>query len=193
MRKSFETEHQLKMAIRDCLARNPLTSVLRLQADLQSRGFKTANGNPLDWRYVSKMVHKVSREGAIGMDQQKIQERLLVTKERYRLVVEKLWHIIDYKWEYLEQEGLYPPKTDEMIKAMNTLLKLDLAILKAEMDAGIFERKLGTVDVNMKRATPLEPEQLALVSEAFARWGLDLSALPQRPKQVKALNAGNPE
>ena len=179
------------MAIRDILARNPLSSVVRMQADLKARGFRTADGNPLDWRYVSKIVRKVAREGAVAMDQQKIQERLLVTKERYRLVVEKLWHIIDYKWEYLEREGLYPPKTDEIIKAMNTLLKLDLAILKAEMDAGIFERKIGTLDVNVKRATPLEPEQLKLISDTFALWGMDISEAMQRPKQVQALNAGD--
>ena len=46
-------------------------------------------------------------------------------------MVERLWRIIDYRWEYLEKFGLYPPKTDEIIKAINTLMKLDLAILKA--------------------------------------------------------------
>jgi hypothetical protein len=107
VRKTAETEHQLKLAIRDILAYDPLTSVQKLQRDLKTRGFKTANDNPLDWHYVSKLVRKLSREGSVAVDQQKIQDRFAITKERYRVLVERLWRIIDYKWEYLEQFGLY--------------------------------------------------------------------------------------
>jgi hypothetical protein len=49
MKKSFEAEHQLKLAIRDIVVRNPMLSVHQLRRDLAERGFKTANGNPLDW------------------------------------------------------------------------------------------------------------------------------------------------
>jgi hypothetical protein len=175
------------MAIRDILARDPLTSVQKLQRDLKDRGFQTAAGNPLDWHYVSKIVRKLAREAAFAIDQQKIEERLAITKERYRLMVERLWRIIDYKWEYLEQFGLYPPKTDEVLKAINTLMKLDLAILKAEMDAGIFERKVGTLDVNMYRAQPLDPEVADRITDAFKRWGIDLSLPAQRPRLAQPI------
>src|ERR1700756_929061 len=114
MRKTAETEHQLKLAIRNILARDPLTSVQKLQRDLQKKGFQTAAGNPLDWHYVSKLVRNLAREAAFAVDEQKIGERLAITKESYRLMVERLWRIIDYKWEYLEQFGLYPPKTEEI-------------------------------------------------------------------------------
>jgi hypothetical protein len=186
VRKTTETEHQLKLAIRDILAHDPLTSVQKLQRDLKTRGFKTANDNTLDWHYVSKIVRKLSREASLAVDQQKIQDRLAITKERYRVLVERLWRIIDYKWEYLEQFGLYPPKTDEIIKAINTLVKLDLAILKAEMDAGIFERKLGSVDLNVYRAAPLDPEKAIQIAEAFKRWGIDLNLPTQRPKLIES-------
>jgi len=189
MRKTAETEHQLKLSIRNILARDPLTSVQKLQRDLQQKGFKTAAGNPLDWHYVSKLVRKLAREAAFAVDEQKIGERLAITKESYRLMVERLWRIIDYKWEYLEQFGLYPPKTDEIIKAINTLMKLDLAILKAEMDAGIFERKIGTVDVNMYRAAPIDPEQADAIIAAFKNWGIDLSTPLQRSQPVQTVNA----
>jgi hypothetical protein len=39
MRKSIEAEHQLKLAIRDIVARNPLVSVHRLREQLKERGF----------------------------------------------------------------------------------------------------------------------------------------------------------
>jgi hypothetical protein len=180
------------MAIRDILARDPLTSVQKLQRDLKDRGFQTAAGNTLDWHYVAKVVRKLGREAAFAVDQQKIQDRLAITKERYRLMVERLWRIIDYKWEYLEKFALYPPKTDEIIKAINTLMKLDLAILKAEMDAGIFERKLGTVDLNVYRSQPLDAETADRITDAFKRWGIDLSLPAQRPKVIQSFPSSGP-
>jgi hypothetical protein len=178
MKKSYEAEHQLKLAIRDIVVRNPLCSVHQLRRDLLDKGFKTANGNPLDWYYVAKVVRKLNREKALAVDQQKINERLGIMKENYRVVIEMLWRIIDYKFEYIEKYHLYPPKNDERIKAANTLIKLDLAILKAEMDAGIFDRKLGSVELNVYRAAPLDPEKAAAIAGAFRNWGIDLS-LPQ--------------
>jgi len=44
MRKTAEAEHQLKLAIRDVIARNPWVSVSALQRNLAERGFKTTNG-----------------------------------------------------------------------------------------------------------------------------------------------------
>jgi hypothetical protein len=44
--KTAEQEHQIKLAIRDVVARNPLISVVQLQSSLKERGFKTANGKP---------------------------------------------------------------------------------------------------------------------------------------------------
>jgi hypothetical protein len=52
-------------------------------------------------------------------------------------MVEVLWRIIEWKPEYLTIHNLYPPKNSVVIKAVDTLIKLDIAILKAEMDLGI--------------------------------------------------------
>ena len=62
------------------------------------------------------------------------------------------------------------PENDEIIRAVNTIVKLDLAILKAEMNAGMFERHLGTMDVNVYRSAPLDAEKSALIVQAFKRW-----------------------
>lgn len=189
MRKSTEQEHQISLAIRDVIARNPMISVLQLQAVLKERGFKTAEGNPLHWHYLAKLVRKLNREKVIAVDLQKVNERLAETKERYRVMVEMLWRIIDYRVEYLTQYLMGPPSHAEKISAANTLIKLDLAILKAEMDLGIFDRKLGTLDLNLYRATPLDPEKAAKIAEAFKRWGIDLNLTEQRPKPIQALPA----
>jgi hypothetical protein len=78
--KTAEQEHQVKLAIRNELARNPIISVVQLQNALKERGFQTAQGNPLDWRYVSKLVRKLNREKALAVDQQKVNERRLVPR-----------------------------------------------------------------------------------------------------------------
>jgi hypothetical protein len=84
------------------------------------------------------------------------------------------------------------PKNDEIIRAVNTVVKLDLAILKAEMDASIFDRKLGSVDLNIYRAAPLDPEKAEVIASAFKRWGIELT-LPtvERPKLVQPIPSGN--
>jgi hypothetical protein len=189
MRKSPEQEQQLKLAIRNEIARNPLVSVLHLQNALKERGFKTAEGNPLHWHYLAKLVRKLNREKALAVDTQKASERIAITKERYRLMVEVLWRIIDWKDEYLVQYHLYPPKPGEVIKAVDTLVKLDIAILKAEMDLGIFDRKLGSMDVNVYRAAPLQADKAQLIAGAFAAWGIQLSVPQERPKVIEQLPA----
>lgn len=75
MIKTAEQEQQLKLAIRNEVARNPLISVVQLQNALKERGFKTANGNPLDWVYISKLVRKLNREKAIAVETEKASER----------------------------------------------------------------------------------------------------------------------
>ena len=44
MHKTVEQEHQLKLAIRDIVVRNPLILVHQLRRNLAERNFKTANG-----------------------------------------------------------------------------------------------------------------------------------------------------
>jgi hypothetical protein len=84
------------------------------------------------------------------------------------------------------------PQTQDVIRAVNTIVKLDLAILKAEMDAGIFDRKLGSVDLNIYRAAPLDPEKAALIADVFKKWGIDLT-LPanERPKYIEPITPGD--
>jgi hypothetical protein len=190
MKKTAEQETRLKLAIRDIIVRNPLISGHQLCRELAELKFVTAQGNPLDWYYVAKVVRKLNREKALAVDTQKIGERLAITKERYRVIIEKLWKIIDWKEEYVK-EGIFLPKTDEIIKAANTIIKLDLAILKAEMDAGIFERKLGSVDMNVYRATQLPPEVAEKISGVFKAWGIDLSLSPERPKMIEPIPNGS--
>jgi hypothetical protein len=185
------SEESLKLAVRDIVGRNPLIAVRALQNELKERGFITAQGNPLDWQYVAKVVRKLNREKAVAVDTQKASERIAITKERYRLMVEVLWRIIDWKDEYVEKYRLMPPKPSDVINAVDTLIKLDIAILKCEMDLGIFDRKLGTMDLNVYRAVPLNPDKAKLIVGAFGAWGITLDVPVQRPNVIEQLPTAN--
>jgi hypothetical protein len=60
--RTAEQEQRLKLAIRDEIGKNPLTSVLQLQSTLKAKGFQTNDGNPLSWHYVAKLIRKLNRE-----------------------------------------------------------------------------------------------------------------------------------
>ena len=66
----------------------------------------------------------------MAVDPQKVNERLAVTKERYRVITDRLWKIIDWKIDYLLNDGIGMPGNDDIIRAANTIVNLDIAILK---------------------------------------------------------------
>jgi hypothetical protein len=73
------------------------------------------------------------------------------------------------------------PKYKDQIAAINTIIKWDIAILQAEMDAGIFERQLGTLEVE-KRSRPIDPEKKANIFSALERWGfIEANAVVVKP------------
>src|SRR6266436_3069539 len=107
MKKTAEQEVQIKLAVRDLIVRNPLISGHQLCRDLAEKGLKTSNGNALDWHYVAKLVRRCNREKALAVDQQKIGERLTITKERYRVIIEKLRYTAGTKNGSLNSRGTH--------------------------------------------------------------------------------------
>jgi hypothetical protein len=78
---------------------------------------------------------------------------------------------IAFYTEDLRKEGFPPPSYRDQIMALNAIIKLDLAILSAEMDAGIFKRHLGTIELEA-RSRPLADEQKQKMYDAFVNWGI---------------------
>lgn len=163
-------EEKIKLAIRDSIAIDPLISVLRLRDVLFDKGFRTASNKPLDWDFVSKLVRKINREAVVRVDRQKVTERLSESKERYRLVFDRLMRIAFYT-DDLKKEGMLPPSYKDQISALNSIVRLDVAIFNAEMDAGLFERHLGTLDVE-KRNKPIPKEVRDRIKQAMINWGM---------------------
>ena len=182
MKKSKVYEERIKNEIRDIVVINPMISTLQLQKTLFERGFKSSGGKELKWTYVAKLVNKITKENIAKVDRQKITERLAITKERYRMVFERLMKIAFYSKEF-EKMGMAPPSYRDQIAALNSIIKMDLAILNAEMDAGIFERHIGTLEVE-KRSKPLPKDAQAQIIQAMENWGI-IKEVKENGKELK--------
>lgn len=173
----FARESEIKRKVRIAIAKDPMISMPRLQAELQKQGITSANGTFVDRKFLAKMVRKISEEQRRHLDADRVEDRILETRERFNLVTQRLMKIAFWEFDYL-REGIPMPTAGEQIAALNSIMKLDLALLSAEMDAGIFRRELGEVGV-LHRAVPLPAEKKEEIMRTFAAWGIG-------PKQIEA-------
>lgn len=170
MKKSPLQEEKIKRAIRDILVVDPLISIAKLQDTLFEKGYKSANATVLDWRYLQKLKHKVHRTTVEQTDRAQVSGRVAEMKERYRLMLERLMRIVYYNDE-MKKEGFNPPSIREQINAINSIIRLDVMIFNSELDAGLFERHLGTLEVE-QRSKPLSLEQRISILKAFMNYGI---------------------
>lgn len=170
-------ESEVKRKIRMIVAKDPMISMSRLQIELQSAGLHASTGNVIDRKYLIKLLKKITQEQRRNLDEDRIEDRIVETRERFGIVMQRLMKIAFWEFNYL-REGIPMPSAGEQIAALNSIMKLDLALLSAEMDAGIFKRELGEVDV-MHRAAPLSLEKKQEIISTFQAWGIG-------PKHIEA-------
>jgi hypothetical protein len=166
-------EEEIRRFIRDQRAKDPIISVARLKAALEAhfeRGFSH--------KYVSKLADKVHKEALVQANRTKLDERLNITREKVRIASERLMQIIDWKPpEPLEDETLpeylkriRPPKTEDVIEAAKTFAMLEHALLKVELDCGLY--KDATTGPPIERTLAIIPDtHRENVMAAFSRWG----------------------
>lgn len=135
---------------------------------LWQKGLTNANAGPIDQTYVEKLMKKASKQASVAIDRAKVKERLALMRERFAATFDRLFKIAYWKWEYLS-EGITMPEPKDVIKALETISKMDLALLQTEMDAGIYERKLGTLTVN--HVETMDPQQLHPIINAMRNYG----------------------
>ena len=173
-------EEKIMRAVRDSIVIDPLISLRSLQDVLEKKGIKISN-----LHYLSKLIWKINKDLSTQVDRTEITSRIAQLKERQRIVADRLVRIAFYT-DDLKRDGLPPPSYRDQIMAMNAIIKLDLAILGAEMDMGIFERHIGTVGIEA-RSRPLLPEQKQRMFEALVNWGI----IPKENETTKNINNGD--
>ena len=168
---TLRNENEIIRAVREEIVVNPMISVSLLRQNLKERGIMTFNGNPIDPVYLGRLVRKIQRKAMSESDRARISDRLNNTRERFSVMTDRLMKIAFWKPEYIK-DGIWPPQTKDIVKALDTIQRMDLALLQAEMDSGVFERHLGSLDVNIARKRPIPDDKRDAIWQVFQNFGM---------------------
>lgn len=124
MARSPTYEIRIKREIRDAIAIDPIATVPELVERLNKR-----LDHSFDPRYIKKLRDKVSRQIIVESDRMQIEDRMRVTRENHRISRDALLGII---------HGGAAAK--DRVEAAKALVMLDLAVFKAEIETGMFQK-----------------------------------------------------
>lgn len=171
---SDATKQEHLELVRTALTIQPRASVIQIR-----KAIEEAKGISLNPHYILKLRNKVIEARKWRFNEAKILTRMAEYKEKADLAQSKLWKVI-----------MSPTATDKnKIAAATSLMRIEKDLLDAEMDAGIFERKLGEIGFTHK----LSEEQMAPILRAMNNYGivLDADIVDVTPKQIDAKRRGN--
>lgn len=160
-----EYEEKIRRAIRDAQAIDPIITIKSMQLMLEKKFNRS-----FDHRYVTKLLHKVGGEIRTAQERLKIEQRISGIKETNRLMRERLLKIVYWKPSD-SADGIKPPFQVDIIMAAEKIVALDIAMLKLEIDNGIYEAPLEIQTANF-RYEPLPPEVAQAMIESWRRGGL---------------------
>jgi hypothetical protein len=165
-RVSAEHKQLYKSKIRGLLSQNPQITQRELQVQLEQQGFR------LDRKYLGQLLKSVYAERIKRADTWTLNTALAAFQDAMAEIARAGWEIIN------------DPMARNMDKtlAMREIREAYNVIFEKLFDAGVFERKLGTMEAVI-RNTPLPPERKEALRSVFASWGFLL-----QPKE----DAGTP-
>jgi hypothetical protein len=181
MRNTPPVEDRIKRAIRDAQALDPLITITGMQETLEKRF-----NHSFSFYYVRKLMDKVARAALMDADRTQIEQRLAFSRDNYRMLRERLLKIV-YWSPQTAAPGIKPPFHNEIIEAAKTIVILDLALLKAEIDNGLYKKPVEALAREI-RYDPLPAEVRAVVIAAWVRGGLLPEAMVERMVPQAALD-----
>lgn len=113
----------------------------------------------LDRHYIDRLQKKIFIERAKRLERSHLNLRLATIQDKKARVDLLLWS------EATNQENPGVVR----VMALRELFKNELDLLQSEMDAGVFERHLGTL---RREPPPLTPEQRERILRAMINWGI---------------------
>jgi hypothetical protein len=158
-------EQEIRRAIRDERARDPLITIDSLQKRLKDRFNRDFHRD-----YLGRLTHKVARQTLVEVDRAKIEERISFTRENYRMMREELMKIVYWKPEDNEV-GLPKPLARDRVEAAKAVAMLDLALLKAEIECGIYKKPIADIAKEFQYE-PLPGEIRTVIIERWHNFGL---------------------
>jgi hypothetical protein len=165
MRIIPEVEADLRRTIRDARAKDPLITSGRIKELLQKK-----YGRGFSYQYIARLVEKVAREALIEVDRAQIEKRISATRENYRLIRDRLSKIVYWQPDS-ESPGERKPSNKDVIEAAKNIMMMDLALLSAEMTAGIYKKPIAEIAKTF-HYEPLPGEIRTVIISSWARGGL---------------------
>jgi hypothetical protein len=102
------------------------------------------------------------------IDSAEIEKRLAFTRENYRIMREELLKVV--YWTN-PPESQRPPRTQDRVEAAKSVVMLDLAILKAQIECGLYKKPIEEIAKQFQFG-PLPGEVRIAVIAAWTRGGL---------------------
>ncbi len=146
------------------MALDPVATLPQLTETLSKR-----LNHSFDPRYFKKLRDKSVRQTLMEADRTQIEERMNFTRENYRMMRERLLKII--YWKPAEDPGSRRPWNGDVIDAAKTLVMLDLALLKAEIEIGMYKKPLEVLAKEIHYA-PLAPEVRTVIIQSWRNFGM---------------------
>ena len=154
-RISHEHKEQYKANLRQLLTRAPDVTQLELVEGMKKLGFT------LDRFYLSKLVAEIRRERVRRADRQTLNYALASFEDTMSQIVRVAWDIAT--------EPYINPQARVM--ALREIREAHNDVFEKLFDAGVFNRKLGEIDLTVRNA-PLPEEKKKAIREVFEQWGL---------------------
>jgi hypothetical protein len=129
-------------------------------------------GIKIERHYLSGIVRKLYAERAKRADRQTLNYALAAFEDTMTQVVRVAWEIANDPFA----------RKQDRVMALREIREANSAVFEKLFDAGVFERKLGTLDATL-RNTPLPLERKDAIAVVFDNW-----KLPQ-PVELKAIAA----
>jgi hypothetical protein len=172
---SEEKQKEHMERVREILAIYPRAGVYKIRSILQSDQKSPLFLDPV---YILKLKKKIEAERSRRFDKEKVEKYIAKLEDEIEEVVKRAWLILASR----------ETRESEKIMAAKLIIDSKLKLLEAKMNAGIFERNLGTINFNSK----ITEERKIAILHAFKNWGIikgDIPQLIESPKQ----NANNEE
>ena len=118
-------------------------------------------GIKIERHYLSTLVKKIYAERIKRADRQTLNYALAAFEDTMTQVVRVAWEIANDPFA----------RKQDRVMALREIREAHSAVFEKLFDAGVFERKLGTLDATI-RNTPLPEERKQAIRVAFENWGL---------------------
>lgn len=154
-RVSHDHKQFYRAKIRSLLTHNPQITQRELKERLEMEGIT------IDRKYLGTLVNGMYRERARRMDTLTLNYALAFFEDSMNEIAKNGWEILNNPMA----------KNMDRTLAMREIREAMTASFDKMFEAGVFERKLGTLDIAI-RNTPLSPERKQAIRATFENWAL---------------------